>query len=192
MGLLRSVKKGKPPPDDEEKCMKGLEAKALFCVTGMTCSACSSAVEKAVARLPGINRVAVDVLSGRALVIFSPAFVHEEEIMEAIEDSGFEARLIPDETTQKSSSQVCQIHVEDLNCAACSEALETHVESLPGVKQALVSIPKKQLLLHFDRTVLTAQRILESIQDVGFDATLLDVDADRSIVHLHVPDLHSQ
>lgn len=61
---------------DEEKCIEGSEAKALFSVTGMTCSACAASVEKAVKRLPGIKDAAVDVLNHRSQVIFCPAFVN--------------------------------------------------------------------------------------------------------------------
>lgn len=53
----------------------GSESKAVFEVTGMTCSACSASVQKAVKRLPGIREAAVDVVSNRAHVFFYPSFV---------------------------------------------------------------------------------------------------------------------
>ncbi|PSS11414.1 Copper-transporting ATPase [Actinidia chinensis var. chinensis] len=55
---------------------EGSEAKALFSVTGMTCSACAGSVEKAVKRLPGIKEAVIDVLNNRALVMFYPSFVN--------------------------------------------------------------------------------------------------------------------
>jgi copper chaperone CopZ len=55
---------------DEEE-----EKVAVFSVSGMTCAACAGSVEKAVKRLPGIHDAAVDVLWGRAQVVFCPAFV---------------------------------------------------------------------------------------------------------------------
>ncbi|GMQ05391.1 hypothetical protein CsSME_00050438 [Camellia sinensis var. sinensis] len=61
---------------DEEKNMEGSEAKALFSVIGMTCSACAGSVEKAVKRLPGIKEAVVDVLNNRAQVMFYPSFVN--------------------------------------------------------------------------------------------------------------------
>jgi P-type Cu+ transporter len=51
------------------------EKVAVFAVSGMTCAACAGSVEKAVKRLPGIHDAAVDVLGGRAHVVFYPAFV---------------------------------------------------------------------------------------------------------------------
>jgi P-type Cu+ transporter len=51
------------------------EKVAVFAVFGMTCAACAGSVEKAVKRLPGIHDAAVDVLGGRAQVVFYPAFI---------------------------------------------------------------------------------------------------------------------
>lgn len=51
------------------------EKVAVFEVSGMTCAACAGSVEKAVKRLQGIHDAAVDVLGGRAQVVFYPAFV---------------------------------------------------------------------------------------------------------------------
>ena len=51
------------------------EKVAVFSVSGMTCAACAGSVEKAVKRLPGIHDAAVDVIGGRAQVVFYPAFV---------------------------------------------------------------------------------------------------------------------
>nr|XP_007160049.1 hypothetical protein PHAVU_002G288300g [Phaseolus vulgaris]ESW32043.1 hypothetical protein PHAVU_002G288300g [Phaseolus vulgaris] len=53
--------------------------KALFSVTGMTCSACAASVEKAVKRLPGIHEALVDVLNNRAQILFYPSFVNVED-----------------------------------------------------------------------------------------------------------------
>lgn len=58
----------------ERECTSN-ESKALFSVMGMTCSACSASVEKAVKRLPGIREAIVDVLNNKAQVIFYPSFV---------------------------------------------------------------------------------------------------------------------
>lgn len=56
--------------------MEGSETKAVFSVSGMTCSACAGSVEKAIKRLPGIREAVVDVLNNRAQVLFYPDFVN--------------------------------------------------------------------------------------------------------------------
>lgn len=60
----------------QETSLQGSEAKAMFSVMGMTCSACAGSVEKAVKRLPGIKEAVVDVLNNKAQVMFYPSFVN--------------------------------------------------------------------------------------------------------------------
>jgi len=59
-----------------ETNVEGSEAKAVFSVIGMTCSACAGSVEKAVKRLPGIREAVVDVLNNKAQVLFYPSYVN--------------------------------------------------------------------------------------------------------------------
>lgn len=59
----------------KEKSAEGSEANAAFSVSGMSCAACAGSVEKAIKRLPGIREAVVDVLHGRAQVLYYPSFV---------------------------------------------------------------------------------------------------------------------
>jgi Cu+-exporting ATPase len=69
-GDLEAAKGAAEEEEEEEE-----EKVAVFEVIGMSCAACAGSVEKAVKRLPGIHDAAVDVLGGRAQVVFYPAFV---------------------------------------------------------------------------------------------------------------------
>ncbi|KAL8556863.1 hypothetical protein ACS0TY_004367 [Phlomoides rotata] len=169
---------------DEEKCM---QATALFSVIGMTCSACAASVEKAVKRLPGIKQAAVDVLNHRAQVVFCPAFVNEEEIRETIEDAGFQAKLITEEVNAERSSQVCRIHIRELNCVSCSITLEYYLSALHGVQKALVELSNEHLQVHYDPRILTHTSILDAVKDIGFDGVLISTGEEEiSRIHLQI------
>lgn len=47
-------------------------------VTGMTCSACTSAVEGAISALPGVTRASVSLLQNKAHVVFDPSLLKVE------------------------------------------------------------------------------------------------------------------
>ncbi|KAI9075136.1 hypothetical protein K1719_042867 [Acacia pycnantha] len=68
--------KGVTAEEGSSSMEAGSEAKALFSVVGMTCSACAGSVEKGIKRLPGIREAVVDVLNNRAMVLFHPTFVN--------------------------------------------------------------------------------------------------------------------
>ncbi|MGL5439152.1 MAG: heavy metal translocating P-type ATPase [Filifactoraceae bacterium] len=62
-------------------------------VTGMTCSACASHVEKAVNKLNGINSVSVSLLTNSMKVDYDEDRLKLEDIVVAVEKSGYGASL---------------------------------------------------------------------------------------------------
>lgn len=65
--------------------------KQLFDVTGMSCSACSSHVEKSVGALEGVNQVNVNLLQNSMMVEFDEIVCTEEMIIAAVESGGYHA-----------------------------------------------------------------------------------------------------
>ncbi len=68
-------------------------AKERFAVTGMTCSACSAHVEKAVRKLEGVQDVSVNLLQNSMQVSFQSDRVKPEQIVQAVEKAGYGAAL---------------------------------------------------------------------------------------------------
>ena len=67
--------------------------KEHFDITGMTCSACSSRVEKAVGKLPGIINHSVNLLKNSMVVEFDEKLLSINEIIQAVEKAGYGVSL---------------------------------------------------------------------------------------------------
>ena len=67
--------------------------KEQFNVTGMTCAACSARVEKAVGRLPGVDKIAVNLLKNSMVVEYDETALDTQEIIGAVTDAGYGASL---------------------------------------------------------------------------------------------------
>lgn len=67
--------------------------KQLLDITGMSCSACSSRIEKVVNRMQGVEQMSVNLLKNNAHVTFDESVVDEKEIIARIEKLGFGARV---------------------------------------------------------------------------------------------------
>lgn len=65
--------------------------KEKFAVTGMTCSACSSRVEKCVSALDGINTCEVNLLTGSMQASYDESKCNTDEIIAAVEKAGYGA-----------------------------------------------------------------------------------------------------
>lgn len=65
-----------------------------FAVTGMTCSACSTHVEKAVSRLEGVGEVSVNLLTNSMQVTYDEAIASAAKIAGAVQNAGYGAEVL--------------------------------------------------------------------------------------------------
>ena len=72
-------------------------------VSGMTCAACSSRVEKSVKNLNGVNSVSVNLLKNSMVVDYDEKILTSENVIEAVEKAGYGASL--QNVSKKESSK---------------------------------------------------------------------------------------
>ena len=65
--------------------------KEKFAVTGMTCSACSSRVEKCISALEGVNSCEVNLLTGSMQASYDETILSTDDIINAVEKAGYGA-----------------------------------------------------------------------------------------------------
>jgi Cu+-exporting ATPase len=73
---------------------------ADFDISGMTCAACSSRIEKVLSRTPGIATVNVNLALETAHVEYTPGNISTREIMEKVSSIGYKATLKEDRKDQ--------------------------------------------------------------------------------------------
>jgi P-type Cu+ transporter len=62
-------------------------------VSGMTCAACTSRVQRALERTSGVQQASVNLMTNNAVVTFDDAAVTPEHLVRVIRDTGYEAEL---------------------------------------------------------------------------------------------------
>ena len=62
-------------------------------VGGMTCAACQAHVQRALEQTPGVAKAAVNLMTAEARVEFDPGATKPAALVEAIRETGYEARL---------------------------------------------------------------------------------------------------
>jgi Cu+-exporting ATPase len=68
-------------------------------VSGMTCAACSSRIQKALARQPGVADASVNLMMKTATVQFDPTAITPEQLVETVRHTGYGAQLAaPDQS----------------------------------------------------------------------------------------------
>lgn len=71
----------------------GAGRKVTVPVTGMTCAACTSRVQRALERTSGVQQASVNLMTSNAVVTFDQAAITPERLVQVIRDTGYEAEL---------------------------------------------------------------------------------------------------
>ena len=128
-------------------------------VTGMTCSACSAHVQKAVAKLPGIVSADVNLTTEKLHVTYDETVTGFDDIKKAVEDGGYG---IEDNTRRVT------LGVEGMTCSACSAAVERALSRLAGVKSASANLTTNRATVEYDAGSVTLAQIRKAVTDAGY------------------------
>ncbi|OAA69600.1 copper-transporting ATPase 2 [Cordyceps fumosorosea ARSEF 2679] len=154
-------------------------------VSGMTCGACTSAVEAGFKGCKGVGSVSVSLVMERAVVMHNPAEISAEQIQEIIEDRGFDAEVLATDLPSpvasrhpsvsiESTTVSTTVAIEGMTCGACTSAVEGGFKDVPGVKSFSISLLSERAVIEHDSSLLNAEQIAEMIEDRGFGAEIVD------------------
>ncbi|KOS19439.1 Copper-transporting ATPase 2 [Escovopsis weberi] len=185
---------------------KPLIATTTLRVGGMTCGACTAAVEGGFKGLDGVDNVSVSLVMERAVIVHDSDTLSADKVREIIEDRGFDAEILSSDlredptaaattttttttTTEADDEQeldsgfvTTTIAIEGMTCGACTSAVEGGFNGIPGVKKFSISLLSERAVIEHDPDLLTADQIAEIIEDRGFGAEIVDsVTADPAV-----------
>ncbi|EPS37028.1 hypothetical protein H072_9403 [Dactylellina haptotyla CBS 200.50] len=149
-------------------------------VEGMTCGSCTSAVEKGFSGMDGIVSVDVSLMMNRAVIVHDASKVNAEKIVDTIEDRGFDAALIssieskPVQTTAHYATST--IGIEGMTCGSCTSAVESALKGVEGIGSVSVSLVMNRAVVQHNPEIITAEQIVDIVEDRGFDARVIATD----------------
>ncbi|MDD1513428.1 heavy metal translocating P-type ATPase [Priestia megaterium] len=77
--------------------------KAEFAITGMTCAACSTRIEKGLNKLEGVTKASVNLALETASIEYSPSQIAPQDITQRVEKLGYGAKLKLEEKEEEQS-----------------------------------------------------------------------------------------
>jgi len=131
-------------------------------VSGMSCAACSAAVERALRETPGVEEAAVNLVAEKATVEVADE-VPVSRLAEAIRRAGYETR-----------TERIDFSVRGMSCAACSAAVERALRETPGVEEAVVNLAAEKASVRVLPTLVDFHRLRRIVADAGYRAEALD------------------
>lgn len=159
------------------------DSTAIFAIEGMTCGACVASITTGLEGMPGVSKAAISLVTERGAVDFDSSVVSPEQLLERIDDCGFNANLLTvnklahSEPGPSASSAAFQqfttiVAIEGMTCGACVASITSALDSMPGVENAAISLVTERGAIEHSSNV-SPEAILERIEDCGFDAVLI-------------------
>ncbi|KAJ5410567.1 uncharacterized protein N7487_004926 [Penicillium crustosum] len=154
---------------------------AQISVGGMSCASCANSITAQVQQLGFVNKITVNLLTNSATVIYVGPRNNVDEIVEQINDAGFEASLDevnqapkPPASAELAANYVSEIAITGMTCGSCVGGVTRGLEELAFVRNVSVN-----LLSHSGRVEFEGRnnldKIIERIEDLGYDATINSV-----------------
>jgi len=130
-------------------------------IEGMTCASCVRRVERALAAVPGVEAVSVNLATGRAEVT-AAAEVADQDLEQAVERAGYSVRRL-------STSTNVRLRISGMTCASCVGRVERALAGVPGVEEATVNLATERadVIAH---SSVPAGTLVEAVRWAGYDA----------------------
>ncbi|MGC9143437.1 heavy metal translocating P-type ATPase [Hydrogenobaculum sp.] len=148
----------------------------VFKISGMTCVNCQRTIQIGLKKTKGVEDVDVSLVLERAIVSFDENILTKDDIVKRIKELGYDATVVEE-------TGVLNLYLDKVDCSTDSCALLTKedLESLKGVKKALLDNIKQTLYIEYDKDVISAEDIMAFIRSKGYEASVLELDKTREI-----------
>ncbi|CAN1287883.1 Copper-transporting ATPase RAN1, partial [Linum perenne] len=130
-----------------------------FTIGGMTCAACVNSVEGILRDLPGVKRAVVALATSIGEVEYDPSVISKNDIVDAIEDAGFEGSLV-----QSSQQDKILVGITGIMTEMDELLLERILRTSRGVREFLYSRISTELEVLFDPEVISSRSLVDAIE----------------------------
>ncbi|MGZ0039371.1 heavy metal translocating P-type ATPase [Paenibacillus ottowii] len=128
-------------------------------ITGMSCAACASRIEKGLNRIDGVAHANVNLALEQASISYDPKQVEISEFRDKIASLGF-----------GTVSEEANLNVTGMTCAACAARIEKGLNRIPGVTGATVNLAMETAHVEYAAGSTTISDLVSKIEQLGYGA----------------------
>ena len=132
-----------------------------FQITGMTCAACATRIEKGLKKMEGVKEANVNLALEKSIIKFDPEVVSDQDFQKKIQDLGY------DVVKEKK-----EFNITGMTCAACATRIEKGLNKLEGVDKATVNLALESATVEYNPSLIGQQDIIKRVEKLGYGANL--------------------
>lgn len=133
-----------------------------FRIGGMTCAACVSSVENVLKKMTGVSRASVALATEMGEVEYDPRYLDKKQIVDAIEDAGFDAKLV-----ESGRRDQVKFLVAGMSTEAGRRDVEGVLQDLEGIRQVTVDSVTDKMEILFDPEIIGLRAIVDAVESRG-------------------------
>ncbi|MFT4412889.1 heavy metal translocating P-type ATPase [Fredinandcohnia humi] len=130
-------------------------------ITGMTCAACATRIEKGLNKLEGVESANVNLALERSTIKYNPEVINVEAFEKKIEALGYGV------VTEKA-----EFNITGMTCAACATRIEKGINKMEGVTRASVNLALESATVEFNPSGVTVGDIIQKVEKLGYGASM--------------------
>ncbi|KAL5537895.1 hypothetical protein UlMin_042335 [Ulmus minor] len=129
----------------------------------MTCTSCSSTLESALQAIPGVQTAQVALATEEAEVYYDPKVISCNQLLQTIEETGFEAVLI---SIGEDISKI-DIQIDGAKTDHSLKSIATTLQALPGVQEVEAFPELKKISISYKPNMTGPRTFIEVIESSG-------------------------
>ncbi|MWV45891.1 heavy metal translocating P-type ATPase [Paenibacillus sp. HJL G12] len=135
------------------------EHQATLQITGMTCAACATRIEKGLGRMEGVSSANVNLALEQATVTYDPKQSDLRKMEEKIESLGY-----------GTMKETMDFEITGMTCAACATRIEKGLSRMPGISQANVNLALETAHVEYAAGMVTVKDMMKKVEQLGYKA----------------------
>lgn len=128
-------------------------------ITGMTCAACATRIEKGLNKMDGVEQATVNLALEKSSIKYDPAKLSEADFEQKIEALGYAI-----------VKQKAELDITGMTCAACATRIEKGLNKLSGVSTATVNLALEKAMIEFNPSEVSMVDIIARVEKLGYGA----------------------
>ncbi|WP_397539036.1 heavy metal translocating P-type ATPase [Rummeliibacillus pycnus] len=128
-------------------------------ITGMTCAACATRIEKGLKKMEGVEEASVNLALEKSSIKYNPEKLSELDFEKKIQDLGYGV-----------AKDKKEFAITGMTCAACATRIEKGLNKLEGVSSASVNLALENATVEYNPSELSVSDIISHVEKLGYGA----------------------
>lgn len=152
-----------------------------FQITGMTCAACATRIEKGLKKMDGVSEANVNLALEKATVKFDAATMNQTDIQNKIKALGYD--VITDKT---------ELVLTGMTCAACATRIEKGLNKMDGILNATVNLALEKASIEYNPAIVSPKDMTQRVEKLGYGARIKSEDNEKEAVDHRLKEIEKQ